>query len=222
MTGLWLVSYLLLWALVVGLCLLIVGILRQIGLMQHDLKPEQLPVQPEEFIPPTPEQDGPRIGSGLPHLVAETINGYGSVTPDTLRSQGGVLLVCMSPMCESCQHLVEPLNALVQDEANAERVVVIVRADEAGCRAFLSVFPLRMPVVCDGDRTITMGLDVHNNPFGLLYSADGTLIRKGILAEPEGLRALHGDESASEKARQRVFPPPGQSGSTDLPMLAEV
>lgn len=222
MTGPWLISYLVLWVLVAVLSFLVVGILRQIGLMQRDLNREQRPVQPEHLDPPTLEQDGPHIGSSLPDLVAKTINGYGSVTPEMLRSQGRVLLVCMSPTCESCQHLVEPLNAFVQDEANAERVVVIVRADEVGCMAFLSVFPLHMPVICDGDRTITMGLEVHGNPFGLLYSADGILVRKGIIAGPEGLRALHGDESVPEKARKGVFPPPGQPGSADLTMSADV
>ena len=84
-------------------------------------------------------------------------------------------------MCEACQHIVEPLNTLVEDVARAVHPVVIVRADEQGCRAFLSVFPLDMPVVCDSDRTITMGLDVHRTPFGLLYDEHGTLIRKGLL-----------------------------------------
>ena len=112
----------------------------------------------------------------------------------------------MSPMCEACQYIVEPLNALEADAARTVRPAVIMRADEQACQAFLSVFPLHMPVVCDRDRTITMGLDVHRTPFGLLYDEHDTLIRKGLVEGYEDLLALLGDRSAPERAQAHVFP----------------
>jgi methylamine dehydrogenase accessory protein MauD len=205
MTGLWLASYLVLWGLVVVVCLFLVGILRQLGLLHRQLGPGQSQSQGDSSIPAL-ENDGPTIGSPLADLEVGTINGFGTLTPATLRVPGNTLLIFMSPMCEACQHIVEPLNALVADVARAIRPFVIMRADEQACRAFLSVFPLRMPVVCDSDRTITMGLDVHRAPFGLLYNEYGILIRKGLLEGHEDLLALLGDRSASIKAQARVFP----------------
>jgi methylamine dehydrogenase accessory protein MauD len=203
MTGLWLASYLVLWGLVLVLCLFLIGILRQLGLMQRQLDSRSPQIQ--EGIP-TLENDGPAIGSPLPDLEASTINGFGTLTMTTLHDHSSTLLVFMSPMCETCQHIVEPLNALVVNVARGVSPIVIMRADEQACRAFVSVFPLRMPVVCDSDRSITMGLDVHRTPFGLLYDEHGTLIRKGLLERHEDLLALLGDRSAPGKAQDNVFP----------------
>jgi methylamine dehydrogenase accessory protein MauD len=207
-TGVWLASYLTLWGLVIVMGLLLVGVLHQLGVLH--LQIEQLRTAPE-VTPPTPEDDGPAIGSPLPDLVAESVNGFGAIAPATLRNQRGALLVFMSPMCELCQQVVEPLNALVEDASQGVRPIVIMRADEQGCRAFLSVFPLRMPTLCDNDRTITMGFKVHRTPFGLLYDEQGTLVRKGLVEGEADLAALLGDGSAPLAAQAHVFPRPALS-----------
>jgi hypothetical protein len=206
MTGLWLVSYLVLWVLVVVLGLLLVGVLRQLSLLyrQPGLRPAQSQAE-DDFIPVL-EKDGPAIGSPLTDLEFDTVNDVGRLTTTTLSEQGTALLVFMSPMCETCQHIVEPLNALVVDAACSVHPAVIMRADAQGCRAFLSVFPLCMPVVCDHESAITVGFDVHRTPFGLFYDEQGTLVRKGILEGREDLLALLGSESASIEAQEHVFP----------------
>jgi methylamine dehydrogenase accessory protein MauD len=206
MTGLWLASYLVLWGLVLIMGLLLIGILRQLGLMHRQLE-LVIPQPPGDSAIPALEHDGPTIGSILASLEVETINGFGTLNPATPHEHGRVLLVFMSPMCETCQYIVEPLNALEAEAGRAVKPIVIMRADEQACRAFLSVFPLRMPVVCDRDRTITMGLDVHRTPFGLLYDEHSTLIRKGLLEGHEDLLALLGDGSAPGRTQANVFPP---------------
>ena len=205
MTGLWLVSYLILWVIVLVLCFFLVGVLRQLGLLYRQL--EKRPSQPqEEDSIPALEQDGPAIGSPLPNLESDTMNGFGKLSTAMLRDRGSILLVFMSPMCETCQHAVEPLNMLVAEATRNVHPVAIIRADEQACRAFLSVFPLHMPVVCDHDDTINMGLGIHRTPFGLFYDEQGTLLRKGGLEGHEDMLALLGDEAASLEAQARVFP----------------
>jgi methylamine dehydrogenase accessory protein MauD len=206
MSGLWLASYLVLWGLIVVVFLLLIGILRQLGLIYRQIEPRPLQTQEENVIPAL-EHDGPAIGSHLVDRDVGTINGIGTLTLGTQRDGENTLLVFMSPMCETCQHLIEPLNALAKDTMHSLRLAVIMRADEQACRAFLSVFPLHMPVVCDHDRSITMGLDVHRIPFGLLYDEHGILIRKGLLEGHEDLLALLGDRSAPFRAQAHVFPP---------------
>ncbi len=89
MTGFWLVSYLVLWVIVLVLCFFLVGVLRQLGLLSRHLeqRPSQSSSEEEDAIPAL-EQDGPMIGSALPPLGVDTCNGFGNVTPDVLREQG--------------------------------------------------------------------------------------------------------------------------------------
>jgi hypothetical protein len=120
----------------------------------------------------------------------------------------------MSPMCETCQHVVDPLNTLADDTARGVRPFVIMRADEHAARAFNGVFPLRVPLICDEDRAITMGFGVHTAPYGLLYDARGTLISKGIvkgweqlvgLLQPTPIPAVEQDPASPPGASPEVF-----------------
>src|SRR5438874_1621601 len=113
MTGLWLVSYLVLWGLVLVMCLFLIGILRQLGMMHRQLESGQPQTQGDTSIPAL-EQDGPVIGSPIADLEVNAINGFGTVALAKLGKGGSTLLVFMSPMCETCQHIVEPLNTLVE------------------------------------------------------------------------------------------------------------
>ena len=196
MTGFWVASYLVLWVFVVGMGVLLLGVLHQLGivLQQQNQSQDNTPQDESAAEAPTPEFDGPELSSPLPLLQHQTINGFGTVDL-AQQSKDGALLVFLSTTCESCQHLTEPLNLLVDNGVCTGRVVVIMRGDDYACKSFLSIFPLHTPVICDSDRTITMGFEIHNNPFGLSYSADGVLMRKGLVFTEDDLRALLGDTS---------------------------
>lgn len=113
----------------------------------------------------------------------------------------------MTPSCRSCQDVVNPLNKLLDSGAYSGNVITILRSDIQGCQAFLSVFPLSVPVVCDRDKKITKQFDVHRSPFGLLYDEQGHLIRKGVVQELEDIQALLGDTSVPLAVQSNVFPP---------------
>lgn len=196
MTGFWLTSYLMLWVVVVVIGALLLGVLHQLGVVLHKLaqSQENTPEEKHGDEVPLPEDDGPVLSSSLPLLQHQTINNFG-VVDLAQPSEDGTLLAFLSTTCESCQHLAESLNQLVDHSVYRGRVVVIMRGDDYACTSFLSIFPLHVPVICDGDRTITMGFEIHNNPFGLLYSADGVLLRKGLVFTEGDLRALLGDPS---------------------------
>ncbi len=191
MTGLWLVSYIILWLLVIGLCLIIIGLLQQLGMLQHQLDQHPLaPVAEKKILHPSLEEDGPTVGSVVPELTADSVNGFGSIILSPLFPEGYRLLMFLSPLCESCQHIVEPLNRLIKDEAIIGKVIAIMRADEQACQAFISVFPLNFPILCDSKRTLTMNFNVHHAPFGLLYNPQGILVSKGGIKNREDLLNL--------------------------------
>lgn len=183
MHGLWLVSYLALWLLVLTLSLVIVGALGQLGQVRSQGGVDDAGLPPEA-------EDGPPLGSRLPALEAQDANGTGPVTIGAQGVGRRILLVFFSPFCQSCQEIVEPLNAMAADLGAGVRAIVVMRANATACRAFLNVFPLHVPVICDADRSITMGFRVHRNPFGALYDSGGSLERKGVVETGEHLVAL--------------------------------
>lgn len=194
MTGLWLVSYVVLWLVVGVLCLITIGLLQQLGLLQRQLKHRSSESTTEkELLHPALEDDGPTIGSVLPQLTANSINGFGALTLSSLSSEGYSLLIFLSPLCEACQHIVDSLNMLVKDNENIGKVIAIMRADEQACQSFINIFPLGLPIICDGERTITMNFNVHHAPFGLLYSAQGILVSKGGIKNREDLLTVLGN-----------------------------
>lgn len=203
MTGLWLVSYIALWGLMLVLSLLLVGLLRQVGILHHALAARSA----DSTAPiPTPENDGPPLGSRLPKINAEAVNGGGSVLP-ARQHRERTLIAFLSPLCESCQHTAELLNVLAADTARRVRPVVIMQADEQTSRAFMGVFPLRVPLTCDDERTLAVGtFNVHRAPYGLVYDEHGMLTSKGIVSTEEQLYALLGETSASAQAQ--VAPQP--------------
>lgn len=201
MNGVWIASYAALWLVVAVLTIVVIGMLRQIGILQQSNTVPKAGTGNKPSI----EDDGPAVGSRMLEFHGESINGFGLVSSsDTIR-RGATLLVFMSPLCEGCQHAAEALSA-PRAEGDPS-LVVIMRADMRSSLAFLSVFPLHAPMVCDEDRAITLNFGVHRSPFALLYDERGVLVRKGTATAQEDLRALLGDTSAPEVARAHVFPP---------------
>lgn len=200
MGGLFVVSYLLLWALVVLLGLLLLGTLRHLGELHLKMGTAgtaavKYPTSGDGAVPPL-ELDGPALGARLPDWAYEvSASGDGENAASVIGSSGQngaayTLLMFLSPLCETCQHVVEPLNELAADTTRAIHPAAVIRADRPAYEAFLNVFPLHLPTLRDDDRTLTMELGVHRSPFGLLYDTTGTLVRKGLVESREDLLAL--------------------------------
>ncbi len=199
MTVPWMISYVVLWLLVVVAWLLLVGTLRQIGMLRRGGR------EPANASLPALEDEGPALGSALPDLTFNTLNGLGSVSTAALARESSLAVVFITPTCQSCQQLAAPLNDVAQDRARRIQPLVFIMAhDEQACQAYLNVFPLHMPVVWDRDNAAALSFGVHRTPFGLLYDENGTLARKGVLNSSADLPALFGDASAPMPAH--IFP----------------
>ncbi len=216
MSGGWLISYIILWIIVIVLSILVIRLLEQFGtLLRHQREGTSDQVdgitntsaaeEQNMRIPPISE-DGPVLDSIIPEFLLKAYSRYDAVSTKNEIYKSPTLVVCMTPLCESCQHIVDPLNRLIDDRVFDGKIFVILRADETSYQAFLSIFPLHMPVICDQDRTISMGLNIHRSPFGLLYNSQGNLIRKGSILSYEAILALLGDTSASPKVLASIYP----------------
>jgi hypothetical protein len=210
MTGFWLVSYVALWLLCLALAVLCVGTLRQVGAIRLAIAPHLPPDQRDQSDlpgPPALEHDGPSVGALLPTFTAAAMNRSEPFSSVDLPDRPYTCVVFLSPTCESCQHITDDLNALaVRPDVN---VIVVLMSRELAAKAFIRLFPLDPPVICDEDQTIANQLfNVHRNPFGLLYDQQRALVRKGQLAHGrEAILALFGDPRASAEASAHVYPP---------------
>lgn len=217
----WLISSIALWVVVIILSVLVVGLLQQLGLIQRRLDAgaaDQENSDLEEPAKGTPGQlpslskDGPNIGSSIPELTLETCNhDKAPLTPASWHHQNGTLVLFLSAVCESCQHLTEALNRLVDQRVFEGRVIVILRADRAMGQGFLKLFPLHAPVVLDNESKVSMGFEVHRMPMALLYDAQGKLLRKGTPITYEGLLVLIAGDltrapELSPEERERIYP----------------
>ncbi len=202
MTGLWLATYLALWTVVILTVLLQVGVLRQLGMIQRQHQPAQKPQLPSY------QDDGPRLGSQIPELTIQAANVGSAVSLTDMATARGALIIFMSPLCEGCHEIVNPLNALAKDRLRSVPSLVILRGNETSCRSFLRVFPLDAPVALDLDDSLTAGFGMHHSPYGLLYDENQLLVRKGSVTDADSLAALLGDGTVPAKALAAVFPPP--------------
>lgn len=210
MGGVFVVSYLLLWGVVVLLGLLLLGTLRHLGELHAQVGAAGTgagthPTPGDGAIPPL-ELDGPALGSRLPEWAQEVSasgdgeNAAGMIGHGGRNGARSTLLMFLSPLCEACQHVVEPLNELAADTARGVHPAAVIRADRPAYEAFLNVFPLHLPTLRDDDRTLTMELGVHRSPFGLLYDSSGMLVRKGLIESREALLALVDEEPGAVHA----------------------
>jgi hypothetical protein len=203
-SGLWLVSYVALWLLVLSVGSLQAGVLREIGMLRRRGQSE---LSGPTAVSPI-EDDGPVIGSDLPALVVNASNGHGSFALRQSEIRQGTLVVFLSPLCEGCQDIVGPLNRVLKDGSRAVRAFAILRGSEHACRAFERVFPLGVPSIWDTDDAIASAFGMHHTPAGLLYDERGALVRKGLVQDGDDLAALLGDASAPAQAMVKVFPRP--------------
>jgi hypothetical protein len=211
MSGLWLLGYVLLWGIVALMGLLLLGLLRQVGALNLRLAQPHGAHETDAAghagaMPPL-EQDGPVFGSPLPAWAGDVAGWTDESDAGGGAAEASTLLMFLSPLCETCQHVVEPLNELAADTDCGVRPAAIIRADRMAYEAFLNVFPLHLPTLRDSDRTLTMELGVHRAPFGLLYDRDGRLVAKGLIEDGDDLMALIGaapDETLGEASRAKI------------------
>ena len=203
MTGPWLASYLLLWALILTTLFLVIGTLQQLGAVRSSLglRKEDPSTEATALIPPSVVDEGPNIGSEIPIMSYTPMN---DIPADSPNRSGITLLVFMSPLCDTCQHVADPLNRLIASRSDVSVTVILTGIREA-VRPFISLFPMNAPIIHDPDRTIFYEFNIRSNPFCLLYDAEGRLRRKAILREPEMmLEILANDRNAVQE--ESIYP----------------
>ena len=176
MPGWWVISYVVLWVLVVALAVTVVALARQIGTLHLRLGPSGvLEVDGE----------GPPLGEAVPPFVARDLSGREIFVggPAEGGARGRLLLFTM-PTCLLCEQVVPGLEPVARS-ARLDPVLLTAATEQEARAAYASV---RAPVVA-GEGTVQI-FDVPGTPYAVVLDEAGVVRAKGTVNNLEQLEGL--------------------------------
>ena len=174
-----LVSNLLLWAVVLGLAVLVLALMRQVGVLHERVAPAGALM----------DAAGPRVGEAAPVMEVESWSGrplrLGGADPEGVST----LLFFLSPSCPVCKSLLPVLASLSRAEGPRLRIVLASDGEREAHEAFLQRHRL------DPDRYVLstalgMAWQVGRLPYAALVDEAGIVRGRGLVNTREHLESL--------------------------------
>lgn len=169
MQGAWLISYVLLWAILLIFAFILVGVLRQIGLIHARLAIGRGVLLTEQGLTP---------GSVAPDFTLVDL-----VAPDGAQKQLSdhrgkrVLLLFLRPKCPACEKLLSDLPSVSSDHT---RLIGLMESSEADAMAVVNKFKIKYPVLLDERGDVFRQYAVPATPFLCMISEDGKIGFQGV------------------------------------------
>jgi methylamine dehydrogenase accessory protein MauD len=177
MDGVYVISYIMLWALTLILVIVVLGLLNAVTTLRQRLGPE-----PGALA----INDGPLIGSQAPRLEGTLLSG---VHIGRAASDHTTVLVFVSPTCDPCLRLLPQISGFVRRTPEVD-LFVILQGSAKSARELVSLYEIPANVLVDTDGTITAAFGVRATPFGLAIDTDWIVRTKGIANDAGHLEAL--------------------------------
>ena len=186
-------SYVLLWAVVVLQSMLLLGLVRAIhNLQQGHSQHEHEAAEPEEE--PRAER---LVGQEVPGFTTVDITGA-RFDLEQLRGRSTVVLFA-SPNCPSCLLALEELST-VGRKANGN-VVVVCGGKEESCKRMADDFGLTVPVLIDQDDELQRLFDVYSAPTAVLLNPGNRVVSYGHPVRDQDLAEMMNGEAAAAAAK---------------------
>jgi methylamine dehydrogenase accessory protein MauD len=170
--GAWLmsdVSQIALWIVVATQTLLILGLMREVGLIQLRVGPSQAGGMADQGLP---------AGTQVPEISARRADGsFVTVGGEPGRPQ---LLVFVSPSCGICHEMITPVRVLAQAERNLD-VLAVCGATTYECMDFFKQKVKDFTLVADPENAVKRAFKISGSPFGLLLDRNGVVCGSGIV-----------------------------------------
>ena len=188
-------SYVLLWVVVILQSLLLLGTVRAIhSLRQVDHGHDHDPLAAAELETPDAER---LVGQEIPSFTAVDISG-GRFAAEQLLGRSTVVLF-VSPNCSSCMLTLEEL-AAVGKKTNGN-VLVVCGEREENCRHLAQDYQLTVPVIVDEDDSIRQLFDVSGAPTAVLLNPNNRVVSYGHPVRGGELQQLmNGDSAATTRS----------------------
>lgn len=178
MTGIWLISYILLWGVVAFQIVLLLALSRQIGLLHERVKPVGARMM----------SSGPQIGDTVFPLEITDISSQ-SITLTAAR-QIRTLLMFISPTCPQCEEILPSIKSMQRAEHDDLEIILIsAEGDVALYRTLVQKYQLgAFPLVMSDDLGIFFQVDTV--PYGVLIDHEGKVRAKGLVNNLTHLESL--------------------------------
>lgn len=171
------VSNVLLWCLLLALVFVVMGLVRQIGVLHGRLAPAGALVLDKGVV----------VGQPAPRVTAVDRGGR----PVNIGYAGprGQLLFFLSPTCPVCKSLLPAVQAIARAEASRLEVVYVSDGDPAAQAELIAGFGLEGASYVVGPE-VGMTFQIGKLPYAVLIDASGTLRAKGLVNSREHLDSL--------------------------------
>ncbi|MGH2749895.1 MAG: hypothetical protein ACRDK3_03330 [Actinomycetota bacterium] len=186
LSGWWAASYVALWILVVVLCVVVVALARQIGILHLRLGPRgALELDTE----------GPALGEGRPPLQTRDLDGQ----PVTVGGRGAEqFLLFVSPGCAVCEQVLPSVGAVA--EATGKHPIVLTDVDETETRLAFRHKRTAAPIVASVESF--KNYEVPGTPYVVVLDAHGVVQAKGTVNNLEQMEGLI--DTARRREREAV------------------
>lgn len=195
MEGGWLISYVALWCLTGLLVVVVLAHSRLLGQLHYRLRPAGARAL----------LDGPELGARISPLRAWRLDG----SPWTwdFPADGDLLLVFVSPQCQTCNELMPHVKDFVRAHPDVPLVLLSTLDDLPMNRAYVGYRRLeRLTYVVNPELADVLRVD--GTPYALRINRAGVVTAKGIVNHYEHLQSLKDASAAPEPS------PPGAAEET--------
>jgi methylamine dehydrogenase accessory protein MauD len=169
MSEFWAASLVVLWLLVLFMAFLLLGALRQLGLLQLRLGSD-----PGALV----TRSGLDRGTIAPDFTAEPVGGGPATTLSALSAQPRVL-VFLSTSCYACKEFLPHIKEVARTRSGWE-FVVLCRGDRPSCQAFLKGSDVLAPILLDLDGLISASYEVALTPFVYVLDYERRVLIRGV------------------------------------------
>ena len=168
-----------LWLAVIGLCVALLAVVRQLGVLHERIAP----------VGALMLSKGLKVGELAPKIAAQDLEGR-SLTLGAARTDGrAALIVFVSPTCPVCKTLLPALKSSVGAERDWLDIVLASDGEAASQREFVAAHRLgAFPYIVSAP--LGMAYHVSRLPFAVLIDAQGVLRARGIVNSREHLESL--------------------------------
>ncbi len=183
MSGVWLVSYIVLWAVVLAQGGIIFILLRQLGVIY---------LGSAQGV----AGDGLAVGTSAPDFAVTNVAGE----PVTLASFAGrpLLLIFGSPTCAPCKELIPDLNIFAAERRAELGVLFLSHGEADATRHMADEHRIAVPVAHHPNDSIANAYQARVTPFAFLIDGEGVIRAKGLANNREHLEMLVRSANDSE------------------------